>query len=256
MSHNVVRTVFGPDQEDPIDMDQELVEEIQEQQEKTVPLNRFPSGPGRAEDTESSVSEEYDEVMSYGAVPGFEGNNQMVNLSFSLPCHLNRIGTLKEDILNNKKRVRSAPITSAIAEVFKVSAVAKLESRLRSAPVEKSSSTSSCFGDVHAIIHGPINNSSNAVYDEIISFEKVWEHTKEYSINENFDQIETISSLDVEAGTSKITTNNATVCQIPTVPGEILEEISKEQLANNHAVKSLWIHPLKLCCTCLAEFYE
>ena len=38
-------TVFGPDQEDPIDRDKELEEEIQEQAEKTVPLNRFPSGP-------------------------------------------------------------------------------------------------------------------------------------------------------------------------------------------------------------------
>ena len=66
-------TVFGPDQEDPIDRDKELEEEIQEQAEKTIPLNRFPSGPrgymGDTTDTEScGASDEYEDAIYYGAM--------------------------------------------------------------------------------------------------------------------------------------------------------------------------------------------
>ena len=116
-------TVFGPDQEDPIDRDRELEEEIQEQAEKTVPLNRFPSGPrGFIEDTTDTesggASDEYEEVTSYGATATindyvdefnnstnnqtiyhkehnaylFQSQHEMVNLPFSLPGDLHKCG--------------------------------------------------------------------------------------------------------------------------------------------------------------------
>ena len=75
-----METSFGPDQEDPIDFDKELEDDILEQAEKAVPLNRFPSGPnGFEEDTtdnESCVTDSYEEALSYGATAIIVGNNR------------------------------------------------------------------------------------------------------------------------------------------------------------------------------------
>jgi len=263
-------TVFGPDQEDPIDIDQELVEEIQEQADKAVPLNRFPSGPERGDDDISDMesSDEYEEAMVYGASSGFdlEEKNQMVNLSFSLPCDLNRLGRSPENISNEKTRVRSAPHTNIVNIVSKVT-TRKIEKRGKSAPVKKIINIANNLenSDIKVdetdtdTIYAKINPNSCCDTERGMTIEsldkkefKQSEHTKEYeSINKSVAKTKDVP----------------TICQIYTIPGEVFEDQSANQKADMNTYlqseekiscfhKYLWINPLKLCCVCMGSFYD